>query len=82
LRCEALRGLAKSFLEPQDGYRCGGASLDLPPPRFVLTQWNRIRATERKRDADEQIIGFIRQADAGVAVADLCRKEGFSSATF
>ena len=34
------------------------------------------------RYTDEQIIGFIRQADAGVSVADLCRKEGFSSATF
>lgn len=36
----------------------------------------------KSRYTDEQIIGFIRQADAGVAVADLCRKEGFSSATF
>jgi putative transposase len=31
---------------------------------------------------EEQIIGFIRQADAGVNVADLCRKEGFSTGTF
>ena len=36
----------------------------------------------KSRYTDEQIIGFIRQADAGVSVADLCRKEGFSSATF
>lgn len=36
----------------------------------------------KSRYTDEQIIGFIRQAEAGVAVADLCRKEGFSSATF
>lgn len=27
-------------------------------------------------------MGFIRQADAGVRVADLCRKQGFSLATF
>jgi putative transposase len=36
----------------------------------------------KSRYTEEQIIGFIRQADAGVSVADLCRKEGFSSATF
>jgi len=36
----------------------------------------------KSRYTDEQIIGFIRQADAGVNLADLCRKEGFSSATF
>ncbi len=36
----------------------------------------------KSRYTDEQIIGFIRQAETGVAVADLCRKEGFSSATF
>jgi len=34
------------------------------------------------RYTDEQIIGFIRQADAGVNVADLYRKAGFSCATF
>jgi putative transposase len=36
----------------------------------------------KSRFTEEQIIGFIRQADAGVNVADLCRKEGFSTATF
>jgi putative transposase len=36
----------------------------------------------KSRFSQEQIIGFIKQADAGVNVADLCRKEGFSTATF
>ncbi len=36
----------------------------------------------KSRYTEEQIIGFIKQADAGVSVADLCRKEGFSTATF
>ena len=36
----------------------------------------------KSRYTDEQVIGFIKQADAGVNVAELCRKEGFSSATF
>jgi putative transposase len=36
----------------------------------------------KSRYTEEQIIGFIKQADAGVSVADLCRKEGLSTATF
>ena len=36
----------------------------------------------KSRYTDEQIIGFIKQADAGMSVSDLCRREGFSSATF
>ena len=36
----------------------------------------------KSRYTEEQIIGFIKQADAGMNVADLCRKEGFSTATF
>lgn len=36
----------------------------------------------KSRYTEEQIIGFIKPADAGVNVADRCRKEGFSTATF
>ena len=35
----------------------------------------------QKRFSDKQIIGILKEADAGV-VADLCRKHGRSSATF
>lgn len=36
----------------------------------------------KKRVSEEQIIGFLREADAGMAVKDLCRKHGFSEASF
>ena len=36
----------------------------------------------KKRFTDEQIIGFLREAEAGVAVKDLCRKHGFSEASY
>lgn len=36
----------------------------------------------KSRYTDGQIVGFIEQADAGMCAADLCRREGFSSATF
>ena len=32
--------------------------------------------------SEEQIIGFLKQAEAGVSVKDVCRKGGFSDATF
>lgn len=37
---------------------------------------------KQKRFTDEQIIGILREADAGAVVLDLCRKHGMSSATF
>ena len=37
---------------------------------------------KRKRYLEEQIIGILREAEAGVAVADLCRKHGMSDAGF
>ena len=36
----------------------------------------------KKRYTDEQIIGFLREADKGVAVKDLCRKHGFSEGSY
>jgi putative transposase len=32
----------------------------------------------KKRYTEEQIIGFLREADAGLTVKELCRKHGFS----
>jgi len=37
---------------------------------------------KKSRFTDEQIIGFIKQAEAGVPIKELCRKGGFSDATF
>lgn len=34
------------------------------------------------RFSEEQIIGFLRQAEAGVSVKEVCRAGGFSDATF
>jgi putative transposase len=37
---------------------------------------------KKSRFSDEQIVGFLKQAEAGMAVKELCRKGGFSDATF
>ena len=37
---------------------------------------------KKSRYSDEQIIGFLNQADAGMAIKALYRKGGFSDATF
>ncbi len=36
----------------------------------------------KKRFSEEQIIGFLREAEAGLAVKELCRRHGFSEASF
>nr|WP_184533944.1 IS3 family transposase [Variovorax sp. Sphag1AA] len=36
----------------------------------------------KSRFTEEQIIGFIRQSEAGLPIKELCRKGGFSDATF
>ena len=36
----------------------------------------------KKRFSEEQIIGFLREADRGVPVKELCRKHGFSDASY
>ena len=36
----------------------------------------------KKRFSEEQIIGFLRKADRGMAVKELCRKYGFSEASY
>ena len=37
---------------------------------------------KKSRFSDEQIIGFLRQAEAGMPIKELCRSSGFSDATF
>ncbi len=36
----------------------------------------------KKRYSEEQIIGFLQEADAGLTVKDLCRRHGFSEASY
>ena len=37
---------------------------------------------KRSRYTEEQIIGILKEQEAGVPVAELCRKHGMSDATF
>ena len=37
---------------------------------------------KKSRFSDEQIIGFLRQAEAGMGIPELCRSGGFSQGTF
>lgn len=36
----------------------------------------------KKRYSEEQIIGFLKEAESGVPVKELCRRHGFSDASF
>jgi putative transposase len=36
----------------------------------------------KKRYSEEQIIKFLREADTGIPVKDLCRRHGFSEASY
>ncbi|CAM5259289.1 IS3 family transposase ISStma13 [Rhodanobacter lindaniclasticus] len=36
----------------------------------------------KKRFTEAQIIGFLREAEAGMPVKELCRKHGFSEASY
>ena len=36
----------------------------------------------KKRYSEEQIIGFLKEAEAGVAIKELCRRHGFSQGSF
>jgi putative transposase len=37
---------------------------------------------KKSRFSEEQIIGFIKEVEAGMPVVELCRKHGFSDASF
>ena len=37
---------------------------------------------KRKQFTEEQIIGILKEAEAGVVVTELCRKRGMSTATY
>ena len=36
----------------------------------------------KKRFSEEQIIGFLREAEAGLPIKELCRRHGFSEASY
>jgi putative transposase len=37
---------------------------------------------KKKRFSDEQILGYLKAAEAGTPIPELCRKHGFSDASF
>ena len=37
---------------------------------------------KKRRFTEQQIIGFLKEAEAGMPVKELCRKHGFSDAAF
>jgi putative transposase len=39
-------------------------------------------AMRKSKYSEEQIIGFIKQVEAGMSLKELCRKHGFSDASF
>lgn len=59
---------------------------DVPPLLSSTAIWSPIPSTRRldvkKRFSEEQIIGFLREAEAGMPVKDLCRRHGFSEASY
>jgi putative transposase len=36
----------------------------------------------KKRYSEEQIIGFLKEAESGISVKELCRRHGFSEPSF
>jgi putative transposase len=47
--------------------------------KFVLAH-DKDQSMKRSRFPEEQIIGILKEYEAGVSVADLCRKHGVSDA--
>ena len=63
----------------------------MTPPEVRTSSWPRrttrtwapaIVLVANCKYSEEQIIGFLNQATAGLPVKDLCRQGGFSEATF
>src|SRR3981081_777729 len=66
-------------------FRALGDDVDLAPPaksrlKFALAD-DEDQSMKRSRFSEEQIIGILKEHEAGVTVADLCRKHGVSDAS-
>ena len=49
--------------------------------KFVLAH-DKDQSMKRSRFSEEQIIGILKEQEAGVSVAELCRKHGMCDASF
>jgi putative transposase len=49
---------------------------------WSLALFEEDQTMKRKRFAEEQIIGVLKEHEVGARTADLCRKHGISEATF
>lgn len=59
----------------------GSKYSDRPWVKIQSARWVNFKSARTKsRFSEEQIIGFIKEAEAGMPVASLCRKHGFSDA--
>ena len=70
---------------------CLGQALDSGPLDMQACRRQRLAENDhleteigpmKKRYTEEQIIGFLREADAGLPVKELCRKHGFSEPSY
>ena len=60
--------------------------LDVAPLSLSRVNWSlalrKDQTMKRKRHTEEQIIAILKEHEAGVKTADLCRKHGISEASF
>jgi putative transposase len=79
--------MKKRFTDEQIiGFLKQAAAGDVPTilsSTAILIQSLSLRRLDvKKRFSEEQIIGFLREADAGIPVKELCRRHGFSEASY
>jgi hypothetical protein len=86
---DSLVGYMVSIMEYDDPAVVSSLVLaigDVPPQLSSAAVWNPIlrrrRLDVKKRFSEEQIIGFLKEADAGVPIKELCRRHGFSDASY
>jgi putative transposase len=60
---------------------CDQGDAPLLSSRDVESNPQSTEIRRKKRYIEAQIIGFLREAEAGMTVKDVCRKHGFSEAS-